>query len=387
MGGFEGSSPDQKAAAGAAEEAREGRRVSDALRDAAVGAGTPQRSPTPTNATPNARSANVTASRSRRCAIASVSAARAWRARAARGRGADVDRRWRDLYRELTGESGAWAAAADPTPTRLPRTGGNSIRSRTARSAVCDSSAITSTSSTGTNAGGTPGRRTSSTGGDSDAGAARIAEALGAIKLSGGDVADDDDEAASRAEAESEAAQAAQAAQAEADREAVELSREDRGKVLLSVPRRSSTPNAVGGRVDVSRAWVHFVADKDDEHASGGGTSVDTNAGELPRSKKRFWRWSTTRVDEVHHARYRLQHVAVEIFLSDRTSAFLAFADRKTARDAAARIAACKPGITLMDRRRKLEAAARAQERWRRRELSTFDYRHGAQHPRRANEE
>ena len=27
-----------------------------------------------------------------------------------------------------------------------------------------------------------------------------------------------------------------------------------------------------------------------------------------------------------------------------------------------------------MDRRRKLEAAARAQERWRRRELSTFDY-------------
>ena len=87
--GLRGLISDQKAAAGAAEEAREGRRVSDALRDAAVGAGTPQRSPTPTNATPNARSANVTASRSRRCAIASVSAA-PWRAPRTRKR----RRRW-----------------------------------------------------------------------------------------------------------------------------------------------------------------------------------------------------------------------------------------------------------------------------------------------------
>ena len=38
------------------------------------------------------------------------------------------------------------------------------------------------------------------------------------------------------------------------------------------------------------------------------------------------------------------------------------------------RIVTCRPGITLMDRRRKLAAAQRAQERWCRRELSTFDY-------------
>ena len=38
------------------------------------------------------------------------------------------------------------------------------------------------------------------------------------------------------------------------------------------------------------------------------------------------------------------------------------------------RIATCRPGITLMDRHRKLAAAQRAQERWCRRELSTFDY-------------
>ncbi|EEH54935.1 uncharacterized protein MICPUCDRAFT_902, partial [Micromonas pusilla CCMP1545] len=85
-------------------------------------------------------------------------------------------------------------------------------------------------------------------------------------------------------------------------------------------------------------------------------------------------RWPTSRVDEVHHARYKLRHVAIEIFLTDRRSVFLAFQDRRTMREAAARVAACKPGAVVMDRRRKLEAASRAQERWRRRELSTFDY-------------
>ena len=64
------------------------------------------------------------------------------------------------------------------------------------------------------------------------------------------------------------------------------------------------------------------------------------------------------RIDEVHHARYRLQNVAVEMFLTDRRSAFLAFPDRRTAQEVAARISASRAGITLMDRRRKLEAGA-----------------------------
>ena len=348
--------------------------MSDALRDAAVSAGDAA-----AVAYAHQRNAERALRERHRVALAALCDRERQRralARAAHEEEAQtLDRRWRDLYRELTGESGAWAAAADPDPDAPPpyRWKLDKVEDSSQRRLRLkrDYQYVQYRDERGRDA----GAEDEFDGGDSDAGANRIAEALGAIKLSGGDVADDDDEAVSRAEAESEAAQAAQAAQAEADREAAELSREDRGKVLLSVPATLvNAKRTVAGRVDVSRAWVHFVADKDDEHASGGGTSVDTNAGELPRSTKRFWRWSTTRVDEVHHARYRLQHVAVEIFLSDRTSAFLAFADRKTARDAAARIAACKPGITLMDRRRKLEAAARAQERWRRRELSTFDY-------------
>ena len=68
--------------------------------------------------------------------------------------------------------------------------------------------------------------------------------------------------AAEAAEAEAAAAAAAAAA-AEAEREAAELSREDRRKVLLSVPGTLvGAKRTVTGRVDISRAAVHFTADR-----------------------------------------------------------------------------------------------------------------------------
>jgi hypothetical protein len=209
-------------------------------------------------------------------------------------------------------------------------------------------------------------------------------------KLVGGDAirvtkSDEDDgtmdeTAAANAEAEAEAAAAAKVA--EAEREAAELTREDRRKVLLSLPAvLVGAERTVRGQVKVSRAAVSFIADRDqDEHQNGDESTARSEGKEGHKHNKegnkhkRFWRWPISRVDEVHHARYRLQHVAVEIFLIDRRSAFLAFQDKRSARDAATRIATCRPGITLMDRRRKLAAASRAQERWCRRELSTFDY-------------
>ena len=127
------------------------------------------------------------------------------------------------------------------------------------------------------------------------------------------------------------------------------------------------------GRADISRAWVHFVADEP-APLSDAASDASLNAGLIPPSKKRFWRWPTSRVDEVHHARYRLQHVAVELFLSDGRSVFLAFPDKKTARDAASKIAGSRADIALFDRKKKLEAARLAQERWRARRMSTFEY-------------
>ena len=154
-----------------------------------------------------------------------------------------------------------------------------------------------------------------------------------------------------------------------------DLSPEDKKKVLLSVPATLvNAKRAVVGRADISRGWVHFVADEPPLSRGDAAAAADANAGEIPPSKKRFWRWPTSRVDEVHHARYRLQHVAVELYLSDGRSVFLAFLDKKTARDAASKIAASRADITLFDRKKKLEAAKLAQERWRSRRMSTFEY-------------
>ena len=151
----------------------------------------------------------------------------------------------------------------------------------------------------------------------------------------------------------------------------------------MSVPRALlvSAKRTVVGRLDVSRRWVHFVADSGGGDEDGdeegrarsfGGEAFSDSA--FPASKKRFWRWPTARIDEVHHARYRLQHVALELFLSGNGgSAFLAFEDRRTMRHVASKICA-RGDLRAMDRRRKLDAAKIAQDRWRRRELSTFDY-------------
>ena len=372
-GGLRSLISEQKAAAAAAEDARESRRVAEARRAAAVHA---------------ARAAEE-ASRSERLAERALRERRATtlaalcdreRQRRALARAAheeeaqDLDRRWLGTHRELVGESGAWAPAvgtsgetpSDVTPPppykwKLDKAEDSSRRRlrlkrnyhyveyRDERGALSRTASEVAEPT------------------DDDA----MSKVVGAIRtnLGGGE---EDEAAAARAEAE--AAAAAAVAAAEAEREAAELSREDRRKVLLSVPGvLVGAKRTVAGRVDISRAAVHFIADpvREDE---AGAEEPSLNSGELPRSKKRFWRWTTARIEEVHHARYRLQNVAVEIFLADRRSAFLAFPDRRTAREAAARIAASRPGITLMDRRRKLEAAARAQERWQRRDLSTFDY-------------
>ena len=145
---------------------------------------------------------------------------------------------------------------------------------------------------------------------------------------------------------------------------------------MLSVPATLvNAKRAVVGRADISKTWVHFVADAfAPSDASAADVSASLNAGVIPPSKKRFWRWPTSRVDEVHHARYRLQHVAVELFLSDGRSVFLAFPDKKTARDAASKIAGSRFDIALFDRKKKLEAARLAQERWQTRRMSTFEY-------------
>ena len=128
---------------------------------------------------------------------------------------------------------------------------------------------------------------------------------------------------------------------------------------------------AVTGRLDVHRKHVHFEADPD---SSAYATDGESQARPQRRDTRMHWRWPVSRLVAVHCQRYLLQSRALELFLDDRASAFIALPNRAAAVRAASAIIRVRPGLPLLDKRRKGEAAARAAERWRRREISNFDY-------------
>ena len=407
---------EQKAAEAAAEDAREARRAADARRAAAVAAA---------DAAALAFSREQLDERAlverRGVALAALcerEQARRGAARAAREEEAQtLDRRWRNLRRELFGDTGPWARKASVSSS--------SVSSSSAYKWKLDKSEDSA------------GRRLklkrnyrfvayrdekrdrddarveARDAEDSSASSASSASLLGdAVKRRKGPfvVNEEDDEHRNENENENEndedetylpdetardepepepetdvekktrnAPRGGTSCDTSASRSSevsTELSPEDKKKVLLSVPATLvNAKRAVVGRADISKTWVHFVADAlETETRDAADVSASLNAGAIPPSKKRFWRWPTSRVDEVHHARYRLQHVAVELFLSDGRSVFLAFPDKKTARDAASKIAGSRFDIALFDRKKKLEAARLAQERWQTRRMSTFEY-------------
>lgn len=381
----------QKAAEAAAEDAREARRAGEARRAAAVAAA---------DAAAFAFSAEQLQERGlcdRRNASLAALCERERNRRATTAAALDeeaqvLDRRWRGLHRELGGETGPWAAGsarslADGESCDEPEQSSNSNTKPTKPTYKWKLDKAQDAS----------GRRLrlkrnyafveykdEARGKDAFGGnkcqhqlhdtADDVSKALGDLvkhkKLGdhdhGDDPGDEDEE-----DVETKTAEPVEK-KTSAD-EVADLSPEDKRKVRLSVGATLvNAKRAVCGRLDISRLWVHFVADEP-EHC---GTEIDVNAGDVPRSKKRFWRWPTSRIDEVHRSRYRLQHVAVELFLGDGGSVFLAFADVKTAKDVSLKICESRPrgDIVLMDRRKKLEAARRVQERWKNRQLSTFEY-------------
>jgi hypothetical protein len=387
---------EQKAASAAAEDARDLRRAADARRAAAVAA---------------ADAAAVAFSREqlderalverRAGALASLCArerARRVSARAAREEEAQtLDLRWRTLRRELFGDTGLWA--------RTPRLhDADAFFSARSEPHAYKWKLDKSEDSCGRrlrlkrnyrfvayrderDGGASKDAKDAADASDaSDASVRLLGDAVKARKPThAGDTEDafetenenDEDETPPDARAAEDGESGGSNPAASDPPAQIDLSPEDKKKVLLSVPATLvNAKRAVVGRADISRGWVHFVADEPPLSRGDAAAAADAkkNAGEIPPSKKRFWRWPTSRVDEVHHARYRLQHVAVELYLSDGRSVFLAFLDKKTARDAASKIAASRADIALFDRKKKLEAAKLAQERWRARRMSTFEY-------------
>lgn len=104
---------------------------------------------------------------------------------------------------------------------------------------------------------------------------------------------------------------------------------------------------------------------------------------------RRHRRWNVSKIKGVHWTRYLLRYTAIEIFFADSVSpVFLNFESQKDAKGVGTLIVATrnellfpkgsskdKSGhISFVDRRVALEMAETARERWRRRDITNFEY-------------
>ncbi|XP_042456540.1 BEACH domain-containing protein B isoform X2 [Zingiber officinale] len=115
---------------------------------------------------------------------------------------------------------------------------------------------------------------------------------------------------------------------------------------------------------------------------------LDVSAQHKCNKIKLHRRWNLSTIKAVHWTRYLLQYTALEIFFNDsKAPVFLNFMSQKDAKHFGTTIISLrnelypkgssrdKTGhITFIDRRIALEMAENARERWRRREISNFEY-------------
>jgi len=136
-------------------------------------------------------------------------------------------------------------------------------------------------------------------------------------------------------------------------------------KILLRCPCELVAAKAVfPGTLYLTPQRLHFLGSQDEE-----------DAGKESRVKVKVW--SLREVEQIHVARYMLQRRALEMFLSDRRNSLLAFETEASAREMATRICSSPlagRSVTLIDRTKKSEHAEKVALRWRRREISNFEY-------------
>ena len=136
-------------------------------------------------------------------------------------------------------------------------------------------------------------------------------------------------------------------------------------KILLRCPCELVAAKAVfPGTLYLTPQRLHFLGSQDEE-----------DAGKESRVKVKVW--SLREVEQIHVARYMLQRRALEMFLSDRRNYLLAFETEASAREMATRICSSPlagRSVTLIDRTKKSEHAEKLALRWRRREISNFEY-------------
>ncbi|CAD6338666.1 unnamed protein product [Miscanthus lutarioriparius] len=195
----------------------------------------------------------------------------------------------------------------------------------------------------------------------------------------------------------------------------------DYTKVLCSVRCVLVNPKRkLAGQLDITRTVMHFSfeflvegtggssvfskfkdkKDSDCKNELGGVDRLDgcrdsmikTN-GVLMQNQsnkiKRHRRWNITKIKGVHWTRYLLQYTAMEIFFDDSSAPiFLNFSSQKDTKNAGSLLVSLRNEalfpkgstkdknniISFVDRRVALEMAENARERWKRREISNFEY-------------
>ncbi|WVZ78912.1 hypothetical protein U9M48_026555 [Paspalum notatum var. saurae] len=195
----------------------------------------------------------------------------------------------------------------------------------------------------------------------------------------------------------------------------------DYTKVLCSVRCVLVTPKRkLAGQLDITRTVMHFSfdflvegtggssvfskfkdkKDLDCKNELGGVDRPDRcrdgmieTKGVLTKNQsnkiKRHRRWDITKIKGVHWTRYLLQYTAMEIFFDDSSAPiFLNFSTQKDTRNAGSLLVSLRNEalfpkgstkdknniISFVDRRVALEMAENASERWKRREMSNFEY-------------
>ncbi|XP_024315441.1 BEACH domain-containing protein B [Brachypodium distachyon] len=195
----------------------------------------------------------------------------------------------------------------------------------------------------------------------------------------------------------------------------------DYSKVLCSVHCVLVTPKRkLAGQLNITRTVLHFSfgflvegtggssvfskfkdeKDSDGKNEMGGAerlygcrdSLIRINGGLMQNQSnkiKHHRRWNITKIKGVHWTRYLLQYSAMEIFFDDSNAPiFLNFSSQKDAKSAGSLLVSLRNDalfpkgsikdknsvISFVDRRVALEMADNAKERWRRREISNFEY-------------
>ncbi|TYH12058.1 hypothetical protein ES288_A06G035800v1 [Gossypium darwinii] len=159
--------------------------------------------------------------------------------------------------------------------------------------------------------------------------------------------------------------------------------------VFKSLNESSLSESAKADHKPKSFNWsIHLGMFSDKGTSPDNMEAEDLHKKEL-RTVKRHRRWNIGKIKAVHWTRYLLRYNAVEIFFSDSIAPiFINFASQKNAKEIGTLIVSTrnellfprgssrdKSGIiSFVDRRVAVEMAETARERWKRRDITNFDY-------------